>query len=199
MFLKSDNLPGFTGYNGIDTFYDINVELLYGTSPNSVNTPVVTLLRSSGNAGPGSGGLGQVLSAAGDITDYGTGQLIDASGQSYIIPNLAGGSTAYFQILGWTGNVDNFNSASQDYEDPQTGKFYSQYYGQTAIFSETLGSLGVEGDIENVPALVLSTGLDVNGAPLDNAAVPEPTSLLMAGVGIGSMLVCGCRKIVRFS
>jgi len=191
------SIPGghTPGYDTIDTFYDINVELLYGTTPYNVNTPVVTLLRSSNNFGTGSSALGQVLSATGDITGYGTGQLIDDSGQSYVIPNLAAGSTGYFQLLGWSGDFAGYSAAANWLGfNPQTGQYFEQYTGATPIFSEVLGSLGVEADLENMPALVLSPGLDVNGTL--GAFVPEPSSLTMAGIGIGSMLVLGCRKTV---
>ncbi len=183
----------------MDTFYDINVELLYSSTQNGTFSPVVTLLRSSNNFRNGSSAIGQVLSAAGDITALANGGLLDNSAQSYVIPGIAFGQTAYFELWAWTGNFDSYQAASQWLQfNPQTGQYFEQYTGATSIFSEVLGSPSgpVPAKIENMPALVLSPGLDVNGVVLDNTAIPEPSSLMMAGVGIGSLLVFGCRRMV---
>ena len=150
----------------LDTAEDINAELLYGTSPNNVTTPVVTLLLSSSNSGT-SPAIGQILSAAGDITFFESGQLYDLNGWAYVIPNIAIGGTGYFKVIGWKGSdVD-----------------------VTSVFSEVLTSPNAPylANIENMPAL--------------NLFSPEPNSLTMAAVGIGSMLIisgCTDNRIRRF-
>jgi hypothetical protein len=160
-----------------DTTQDINAELLYGTSPNiflNPMTPVVTLLLSSSNTSATSAAIGQTLSAVGDIRSYANGTLVDFSGTAYEIPNVPAGGTAYFQVQAWLGNYDTY------YEARDAGA----YAGVTDIFSEVLisGTLPQTNYINNMPALDLPT------------LVPEPSTLAMAGVGIGSMLIFRRRK-----
>jgi hypothetical protein len=150
----------------LDTTADINAELLYGTSPNNVTTPVVTLLLSSSDSGT-SPAIGQTLSAVGDIAFFGSGQFYDNSGWAYVIPNIAIGGTGYFKVIGWRGSdID-----------------------VTSVFSEVLTSPNAPylANIDNMPAL--------------NLFSPEPSSLSMAVVGIGSMLIISglraCLKIAR--
>lgn len=146
----------------LDTTRDINAELLYGTNPYNVTTPVVTLLLSSDNSGTGPE-IGQTLSADGDITYFGSGQLYDPNGWAYVIPNIGIGDTGYFKVVGWVGNA----------------------YGSTLVFPEVLTSPynPVPANIGNMPALLLNT--------------PEPNSLAMAMVGIGSMLIISGLKLYR--
>jgi hypothetical protein len=166
---------------GVDTTQDINAELLYGTSPYFYpQTPVVTLLLSSSDQGPTSA-IGQTLSAAGDITDYANGTLYDASGDLYQIPNIPAGSTAYFQVEAWSGNYNTFDEAVDA----------NVFTGVTATFSEVLssGTSPLPSYINNMPALSMTVFF------------PEPNSLTMAAVGIGSMLIIsGCTddRIRRF-
>jgi len=163
--------------NGVlDTTQDINAELLYGTSPATVSIPVVTLLLSSSNFGA-SAAIGQTLSAARDVSFYHSGVLSDPNGWNYVIPNIPAGMKGYFVVQGWTGDYGSYAGAVA------AG---TAAVGQTAVFSEALEApLQIPIGIGNMPALDL--------------AIPEPSSLLMAGVGIGSMLVFGCRKIIRAS
>jgi len=190
-------IPGLNGET--DTFYDLNVELLYGTTPNNVNTPVATLLRSSNNTGDGGTELGQVLTAAGDITTYANGSIVDNSGEEFSIPNVPPGGTAYFQILAWTGSVDSYQAAlSWYYSDPQLGgRFFVLYSGETGVFSEQLGSptSPIQENLNNMPHLVLSPGsgeLDVYGT-LD--IIPEPSPFEMACISSFSLLVLGCANL----
>jgi len=147
--------------NGVlDTGTDINASLLYSATPGGTFLPVVNLSLAS-SASPTSSPLGQTGAAAGDITFYGSGQLLDNSGTAYIIPGIAAGGTAYFEVTG--GAVVG-------------GKTYT---GSTAVFSEVLASAtGQANDIQGMGALNLTANI-----------IPEPTSLAMAGLGIASMLV----------
>jgi len=105
--------------------------------------------------------FGGTGAAAGDITFWGSGVLQDTTGSAYQIPLIGAGVTAYFEV---SGNVT-INS-----------KVYS---GITGPFSEVLTSAtGQANDIQNMPALNLVT-----------SAVPEPSTLAMAGVGLASMLI----------
>ena len=158
----------------LDTTQDINAELLYGTSAANVSIPVVTLLLSSSNYGS-SAAIGQTLSATRDVTFYQTGVLSDPNGWNYFIPNIPAGMTGYFMVEGWTGNYGSYADAVAS---------GTAAVGQTAVFSEVLEApLQIPIGIGNMPALDL--------------AIPEPSSLTMAGMGIGSMLVFGCLKTIR--
>lgn len=167
---------GLVFINGvIDSVQDINAELLYGTTPTSVSTPVVTLLLSSSILGT-STSIGQTLSAAGDIYDLENGQLYDDNGLDYVIPNIPAGQKCYFEVEGWTGNYGSYEAAvASD----------MAAVGKTAVFSETL----------SLPFQPPMTGID--NMPALNLVIPEPPPLTMAVVGIGSMLVFGCRKLVK--
>ncbi len=174
----------------LDTSADINCELFYSLGGQyGAFEPVVTLLLSS-SASPTGSSLGQVISASGDITSFANGTLDDFSGEPYLIPGIGAGQTAYFFVEGWLGNYNSFTAAL-------AGQY--SYPGSTGVFSEVLSSAGAvtQADINNMPALNLE-GLDV---PYPPPPVPEPSSLAMAkGVGtIGSMLIFGCRKIIRAS
>jgi hypothetical protein len=154
--------------NGVlDTATDINAELLYSSTINGTYSPIVTLLLSS-SASASTPALGQISGAAADITTGKNGTLIDPSGNSYQIPNLASGTAVYFEVEGWTGTgVNSLPSPSA-----------TEAVGVTAPFSEVLsGALPPLANINNMPALNLTT------------AVPEPSTLAMAGVGLASMLI----------
>jgi hypothetical protein len=171
--------------NGVlDTSVDINCELLYSSSQNAPFEPVVTLLLSS-SALPTGPSVGQVITASGDITGEANGTLLDFSGEPYIIPGIGAGQTAYFLVLGWLGNYSSYAAALN-------GEY--AYPGLTSVFSEVLSpaSSFVQADINNMAALNMAE-LDV---PYPPPAVPEPSSLMMAGVGLGSMLVFGCRRAI---
>src|SRR5208282_3624328 len=84
-------LNGFPNYT-----QNLNLELLFGTTATSVNLDVVTLLLNSSFT-PTTGALGQVGSAAGDISLSG-GYIYDPSGQEYLLSAYAG-DTVYLQVL----------------------------------------------------------------------------------------------------
>ncbi len=161
--------------NGVlNTTQDINAELLYGTSSANVSIPVVTLLLSAANFGA-SAAIGQTLSATHDVSFYHSGVLSDPNGWNYVIPNIPAGMTGYFMVQGWTGNY-------RSYADALAAG--TAAVGQTAVFSEILEApLQLPIGIDNMPAL--------------NLAIPAPSSLMMAGVGLGSRVIVGCRRMIR--
>lgn len=159
--------------NGVlDTGTDINVELLYGASATSVSSDCVTLLLSDSttteNSAPG--GLQPAL---GDITDYGSGVLFDASGVGYQLTGTSSGATEYFQVEAWTGNFSSYAAALS----AGTGLF-----GSSSVFSEVLTSAtGEANDIEGMSALNLTS-------------VPEPTTMALAGLGGLSLFLLRRKK-----
>jgi hypothetical protein len=157
---------GLVFINGVlDTASDINAELLYSSTATGTFSPVVTLLLSS-LASPIGNNVGQTIAAAGDITSYGNGSLIDTSGNAYFTP-LGSGTTGYFEVQGWLGNEISLAAAQAA----------GQPAGSSGVFSEVLTSAtGTANSVNNMPALNLT-------------AVPEPSTLAMAGVGLASMLI----------
>jgi len=147
--------------NGLaNTTQDLNLELLYGTSAGAVTTPIVTLLLSS-SATPITGTIGGTYAAAGDVSAL--GNILDNSGQEY---NLAAGSY-FFQVLGWTGSSATYPGQTPGATD-----------GASVVFAETIAAAPAPpGDVSGVGVLALTT-----------VAVPEPSTLAMAGVGLASML-----------
>jgi len=160
--------------NGATATQDINAELLYSTTGAAGTfNPVVTLLLSSSNtAGDGLPGYdpSDILTAAGDITFLHTGGLQDQSGNPYTLSGPAVGASVFFEVEGWTGN--NVNSM------PAAGT--PGTYGTSAVFS------GVLGGPPSVPPPSLG---GFTGLALTTVAVPEPSTLAMAGVGLASMLM----------
>jgi len=148
--------------NGVlDTTTDINAELVYGTSAGNVSiaNSVVTLLLSS-SATQGNSTLGETLSAAGDVTFF-PGQLYDNSGTAYQFPTIAAGTSVFFDVYGWTGNYSSYAAALAG----------GALTGSSGVFSESLASAtGTANDIEGMAALNLQ-------------AVPEPTTMALAGLG----------------
>jgi hypothetical protein len=166
----------------LDTRTDINAELVYGTTPAAVslNNPVVTLLLSSTNIAVNST-LGQTSTAAGDITLFANGDLYDPSGVGYQFPTIAPGTTVYFQVYGWTGNYNSF-TAAEAAEASGNWMSANSITAESGVFSEVLASPYApdDNDIENMNALVF-------------ALVPEPTTMVLASLGVLS-LSCLRRK-----
>jgi len=148
----------------IDKATDINAELLYSSTGGAGTfSPVVTLLLSSSFTIT-TPALGQIGAAAGDISGEGNGTLLDLSGQTYVIPNIASSTAAFFEVEGWLGNSSTYPPAGSVAE------------GTSGVFSAVLsGSNPPYANIIGMPALNL-------------VAVPEPSTLAMAGVGLASML-----------
>jgi len=154
-----------------DTTTDINAELLYSSTAGGTFSPLVTLLNSSSAAATGPA-AGQVITASGDITFNGDGSLYDSGGQAYIVPSIAAGATAFFEVVAWTGQGSNPAAPGID-------------AGTSAVFSEVLtaASSPSQATINNMPALNL----------VATTVVPEPSTLAIAVVGLASMLMF-CRK-----
>jgi hypothetical protein len=155
VFLQSGAVPV------LDRNTDINVELAYGTSANNVSlaNAVTTLLLSSTQT-IGNGTIGETLSATGDITAFGNGQLWDNSNTAYKIPNEPTGALVYFEVFAWTGNFSSYTAALAS---------GTALTGASGVFAENLPN-----SIPGMPALVLKHSL---------VAVPEPSPVSMAGLG----------------
>jgi hypothetical protein len=87
----------------LDTSVDINLEVLWGTSANNVNT-VLNLDPLGLNSSASPYWLANQPTGMEDITGFAAGALLDPNGNSYIIPGEAPGTTIWLQLIGWTGN-----------------------------------------------------------------------------------------------
>jgi len=170
-FDSSSAAAGTVSINGVlNTTTDINAELLTSTSANGTYSPVAMLLLSSSNQSPdGTPGFdpSDIVAGANDIKFNHSGHLTDQSG-SFFVLNAAAGATEFFEVAGWTGNGVN------SYPGSGAGT-----YGITGPFTVVLGSSlsPIATGLNNMPTLNLVT-----------VAVPEPSTLAMAGVGLASML-----------
>jgi len=156
----------------LDTTQDINFELLYSaTGTAGTFSPVATLLLSSAVSAPtGSpANPGQIYTGVGDITGVGTGYLYDLSGAAFGIG--AAGATVYFEAEAWIGTDSYATSPLRNNTTSGT------------VFTEVLSAATspISANLNNLPAL-------------DLTAVPEPSTLAMAGVGLASMLIFRRRK-----
>jgi hypothetical protein len=163
---------GLVSINGVlDTTTDINLELLSSATQNGTYTEVAALLLSQNTASSSDGAVGfdssDIQPGAGDITFYKNGQITDKSGNGYA---TATAGAYWFEVAAWTGNgVNSLPSSSP-----------TEAVGITSAFQETtaLATSQVLTTLNNMPALNLVT-----------TAVPEPSTLAMAGVGLASMLI----------
>jgi hypothetical protein len=170
-----------TGTPVLDAATDINVELAYGTTANNVSlaNAVTTLLLSSSQT-VGNGTLGETLSAAGDITTFpsgGGGKIYDVVGNGsggYTFPTLPSNTTIYLEVFAWTGNFSSYTAAEAS---------GTALTGASGVFTGQLTTSANPNNIQNMPALVLSSSA---------APVPEPGA--MALFGLGGLALFGLRR-----
>src|SRR5579862_6970426 len=146
----------------VDTVEDINLGVLWGTSPANVTTALnidPLGLNTGIYAGTGNWYASQPTGEL-DITGYGSGALLDINGNQYFPPGQAAGTTIWLVLEGWTGNTPS--------------PFDAPLFGETAPFSitlaanfspfqpdvHTMGSLNLTIDPEpSVPALTALAGV----------------------------------------
>jgi len=136
---------------------DANLTLLAGPSADSL-APLKTFLVSNGSA---------VGSSA-----FGPGTWSDLSGNSYPVPGVPPGGTAYLQVQIWLGNYSSFYAA--------VGR--ETLSSQSSVFTQVLGGGSL------IPP-------DLTGMPAVNLLlIPEPTVSSMAYLGTAMLLLYRRRK-----
>ncbi len=161
-----------TTINGVpNSTQDLNLELLIGSTSTSVTTDVVTLLLNGATA-TSTTALGSVQPAQGDITASG-GDISDRTLNAYIVP----AGTTWAEVLAWTGNYSTFPAALQSLNS-DTG--ISQIF--QVVPSPAAGSPAY--DISNIQT-VGDGNIDLQSPII----IPEPSTLVMASVGLTSTLI----------
>jgi|SRR5579862_3205284 len=156
----------------VDTVEDINLGVLWGTSPANVTTALnidPLGLNTGIYAGTGNWYASQPTGEL-DITGYGSGALLDINGNQYFPPGQAAGTTIWLVLQGWLGSSTNYAAAS--------------IAGQTAPFSITLAA-------NNNPAQP-----DVHGmGALDlGILIPEPSTLSLSSVSAAVLMLARRKK-----
>jgi len=161
---------GAISINGTpDTTQDINFELLYSaTGTAGTFSPAATLLLASSVSAPTSNPgqpvtAGQTYTGVGDILAADPPYIYDLSGAAIGVG--AAGATVYFEAMAWTGVGTSYGGPGVD-------------SATSGIFTEVLSAATspISANLNNLPAMNL-------------VAVPEPSTLAMAGIGLASMLI----------
>jgi len=148
---------------------DLNLELLYGSSTYGQSfIPVVTLLGSS-NASPSGPQLGQIVTAAGDISTYGT--IYEQSGQVFDLGSAYQNRTDYFQVLAWTGFYPSYAAALASHNPDELA-------GNSSIFAEFVPLNPSTTDISNVGLINLSQAPEPAVLPVASAGLALASTLL---------------------
>lgn len=165
-----------TTINGVINKNDLNLALLIGSG--TPNNAVITLLLSD-NAVTLSSAFGQTSSAAGDISA--AGYIYDPSTLAYSLAAYAS-TTQNFVIEAWTGNYNSYAAA-------EASGLPGVYAGVSQVWSAAIPAAGPTA----FPLDVSNMGI-INLTQVQPTVVPEPSELVLAGVGFASMLIFRRRK-----
>ncbi len=171
-----------------DMTWDLNIELLGGTSPSSLADLACDVSSGGGSAscttllllsvpGGASAWNGTPYPNSGEFDTSASpvpGGFNDSSlGYLYKVPGDASGS-AYFEVRAWTGTFTSYSAAVAGHA----------LVGTTPVFVNNvqLGEMPIP-DLASMPALIVGP-----------AAVPEPSTLMLAGAGLLGLLAYAWRR-----
>jgi len=150
--------------NGAPLSQDINLTLLGGASAGSLST-IATYLLADGTA----------------TLDYGflatPGQFADPNGNVYAVNGVAAGGAATLQVEAWLGLDTSYAAALAD----------GSAVGTSGIYTSPTGGTTAGGAIPPV-------SIGDNMPAFNVAAVPEPTTLALLGLGASSLLLFRRKK-----
>ena len=126
--------------------------------------------------------LGTIQPGKGDITH--AWSIFDSSNNAYDVGNAGLSGYLDYQVLAWTGNYSTF-AAAEAASNADTG------ISPVIPFYQLVGAglPPVDIDLDSNPINLIGE--------LDPPIMPEPSTLAMATVSSGLMLVFGWRKLVR--
>ena len=115
------------------------------------------------------------------------GAVLNSDG-SFSVNGLAGGTTAQFVIVGWSGNIGSTLAAAEAWYANPT---FAGWIGESAVS----GPLAV-GTLGSTPALTLwgAASPNIPGFTLGLVNVPEPGTLALAALGGASLLLFRRKK-----
>jgi len=158
----------------------------YSSSP-ALNAKV--FLSDGSTAVPTSGYTALMIygTSAGSLTGVATGNasfvaagIFSGASQALTSPAIAGGATAWIQIEVWSTAYANFGLAQA------AGSANANVWGLSNIFSVTTGNPNA------TPPGTPATLIGLNSFNLNS--VPEPSTIALAGLGLGSLLLFRRRK-----
>lgn len=176
--LLASSLLGLAAYaQGTVNFVNVN-------SGAGLNAPIFL---NDGTTKVGSGFTAELMAgaSAGSLASVATTGFLTGAGAGYfqggtvVIPGVAGGANAFLQVRVFATSSGSFAAASA------AGLLNT--YGQSGVFSVATGNPGASPPI--VPAVL--TGLTSFNL---NPAIPEPSSLALAGLGAAALLAFRRRK-----
>jgi len=102
---------------------------------------------------------------------------------TYTINNVAGGASASYLLLGWTGSFTSVDSAITAWNAGQN------MFGESAIATTPTGNPGA-----TPVAAAVSLKSTFAGMTLAPGIIPEPSTFALAGLGAAAMLIFRRRK-----
>jgi len=159
--------------------------LLYSTSATTVNGSAAPIV------GQGTYAYSQGWTFSGDYaTNTAAAGRVNGqqnADQSSTVTGLAAGGTAQFVVIGWSANIGATLAALETYLANPT---VLGWVGESAV-SPTL----TVGDGVNIPTPpIFSASGAIPGFILGEVPVPEPTTMALAGLGAGALMLFRRRK-----
>jgi len=163
--------------------------LLYSTSATTVNGSAAAV------AGAGSYAYSSGWTFSGD---YATNTAVagrvagsqNADGSS-TVTGLSAGSAAQFVVIGWSANIGSTLAALEAYMANPT---VNGWVGESAVSpSVTVG----DGNNIPTPTMLVASGADAGfllGEVSGTSPIPEPTTMALAGLGAGALMLFRRRK-----
>ena len=170
--------------NGAGTTSATSLGLFFNTAGPYNGSAINAVLL--GGASAGSMSPIASFTGAGALFGFGGGVFADPNGLTYAVNGVALGGTATLQLQAWIG-------ASSSYALAAPGEQFGAWNGNAFVAGNTFTFTNPTGGNGVPPALPKS----LDGMPamqLGLAVIPEPSTMLLAGLGAASLLIFRRRK-----
>jgi hypothetical protein len=116
----------------------------------------------------------------------------DPSGPSATIFGWVPGEVANFLVVGWSSNIgQNWGAASAWWNNGNPNSGPSGYFAISGIATDVV----VGGSVFPIPTVFGPTpGYEIQGFTLNLYTIPEPSTFLLAGLGVAALLALRRRK-----